>query len=211
MKTILAFGDSLTWGFVPGTRERYPRDVRWPKVLEAGFDGRVEVLENGLNARTTVHENPFRDYRAGTSVLPVLLEVHAPLDLVILALGSNDFHSNYGMSPLNVARGMRRLVQTVKTYQTEPGMPVPEVLVIAPPRIVKTDDPYYGNIFGNTHEIFDQLAPLYEQLAREEAAHFFNAATVASGTPIDGIHLSADDTVALGKALIDPVRTILSL
>lgn len=210
MKTVLAFGDSLTWGFVPGTRKRYPFDVRWPNVLQAGLGNGVQVLENALNARTTVHENQFRDYRSGLNVLPVLLEAHAPLDLVILALGSNDFHSNYAMSPLNVSRGMRRLVQLVKTYATEPDMPVPQVLVISPPTIVQTDDPYYGGIFEDTHKVIDQLASLYKKLAEDEGAHFFDAASVASGTPIDGIHLTPEDTIAIGKALIKPVQSILS-
>jgi len=211
MKTVLAFGDSLTWGFIPGTRARYPFETRWPNVLQAGLGAGVQVLENALNARTTVHENPFRDYRSGLSVLPVLLEAHAPLDLVILALGSNDFHSNYGLSPVHVARGMRRLVQLVKTYATEPGMPVPEVLVVSPPKIVKTDDPYFRGLFANAYQVCHQLAPLYQQLANEEGVHFFDAATVASGAPTDGIHLSAEDTIAIGKALIKPVQSILSL
>lgn len=211
MKTVLAFGDSLTWGFIPGTRARYPRDVRWPTVLENGLGGKAQVLENALNARTTVHDNPFRHYRSGLDVLPVLLEAHAPLDLVILALGSNDFHSNYGLSPFDVSRGMRRLVQTVKNYITEPDMPEPEVLVVSPPKIIKTDDPYYGSIFGETYKVFHELAPLYATLAKEEGAHFFNAGDIASGTPLDGIHLTAEDTIKIGQALIDPVKSILSL
>ena len=211
MKTVLAFGDSIMWGFIPGTRERYPRDVRWPRVLQKGIGDQVEILDNALNARTTVHDNPFRDYRRGLDILPSLLEAHAPLDLVILALGSNDLHSNYGLDPFNVARGMRRLVQTVKTYATEPNMPVPEVLVISPTRIIPTEDPYYGPIFGDAHKIFDQVAPLYQKLAEEEGAHFFDAATIASGSPRDGIHLTAEDTIKIGEALVDPVKTILSL
>lgn len=211
MKTVLAFGDSLTWGFIPGTRNRYPREVRWPKVLEKGLGGKAEVLDNGLNARTSVHENPYRDYRKGLDILPSLLESHAPLDLVILMLGSNDFHSNYGLKPFDVARGMRRMVQTVKTYMTEPEMPVPEVLVISPPKIIKTEDPYYSQIFGDTYKIFGELAPLYKTLAEEEGAHFFNAAEIATAEPRDGIHLSAESTIAIGKALIDPVRNILAL
>jgi len=211
MKTVLAFGDSLMWGFIPGTRQRYPRDVRWPTVLENGLEGKARILDNALNARTTVHDNPFRDYRSGLSVLPVLPEAHAPLDLVILALGSNDFHSNYGLSAFDVSRGMRRLVQTVKGYHTEPDMPVPEILVMAPTKIIPTDDPYYGPIFGDTHKRFDELAPLYEKLAAEEGAHFFNAADIASGTPLDGIHLSAEDTIKIGEALVDPVKKILSI
>ncbi|MEM8797881.1 MAG: SGNH/GDSL hydrolase family protein [Pseudomonadota bacterium] len=211
MKTVLAFGDSLTWGLIPGTRARYPRDVRWPKVLEARLGGKVEVIENGLNARTSVHENPFRDYRRGLDILPSLLEAHAPLDLLILMLGSNDFHSNLGLDPENVARGMRRLVQFTKTYVTEPDMPLPEILIVAPPKIVPTNDSYYGPLFGETHALHHRLAPLYQVAAQEEGAHFFDAATVASGDPLDGIHLSADATIKIGEALVTPVSKILSL
>lgn len=211
MKSVLAFGDSLMWGFIPGTRQRYPREIRWPRVLEAGLEGKADVLDNALNARSTVHDSPFRDYRNGADILPVLLEAHAPLDLVILALGTNDFHANYGMSPFNVMRGMRRLVQLVKTYVTEPDMPIPEILVISPPAIVPTDDPYYDPIFENTYEVFPQLAPLYKSMTDEESIHFFDAATIVSGTPVDGIHLTSDSTIKLGKALINPVKSILSL
>ena len=31
---IFVYGDSLTWGIVPNTRERFPFDVRWPGVME---------------------------------------------------------------------------------------------------------------------------------------------------------------------------------
>ena len=41
MKNILAFGDSLTWGFIAGTWERHPFDVRWPNVLAAGLHGKA--------------------------------------------------------------------------------------------------------------------------------------------------------------------------
>ena len=32
-KNILCFGDSNTWGYIPGTGERYAPEVRWPGGL----------------------------------------------------------------------------------------------------------------------------------------------------------------------------------
>ena len=35
MKTVVCFGDSNTWGYVPGSGgERFPREVRWPVQLQ---------------------------------------------------------------------------------------------------------------------------------------------------------------------------------
>ena len=45
MKNILAFGDSLTWGYVAGLRERHPFEVRWPSVLANGLGGAARVIE----------------------------------------------------------------------------------------------------------------------------------------------------------------------
>ena len=39
MKTVLAYGDSLTWGADPVTTLRHPYEDLWPSVLEAGLSG----------------------------------------------------------------------------------------------------------------------------------------------------------------------------
>ena len=91
MKNILAFGDSLTWGFIAGSFERHPFDVRWPNVLAAGLHGKARVIEEGHNGRTTVFDDPTTlDDRNGAKALPMLLSTHTPLDLVIIMLGTND-------------------------------------------------------------------------------------------------------------------------
>ena len=37
---VLCFGDSNTWGYIPGTGGRYASDVRWTGVLKqlTGFE-----------------------------------------------------------------------------------------------------------------------------------------------------------------------------
>ena len=77
MKNILAFGDSLTWGFIAGTWERHPFDVRWPNVLAAGLGGKARVIEEGHNGRTTVFVDPTTgDDLNGARILPLLLSTH---------------------------------------------------------------------------------------------------------------------------------------
>ena len=106
MKHLLCFGDSNTWGYVPGSGQRFPLEVRWPGVLQARLDNDYRIIEEGLNGRTTIHEDPERDGRNGRLFLGPLLESHAPLDLLILMLGSNDLMPCYASIAADVAAGV---------------------------------------------------------------------------------------------------------
>ena len=91
MKTILAFGDSLTWGADPASGGRHPIDDQWPVALDATLGAGFRVIAEGLNGRTTCyddHSGPCD--RNGTRALPVCLASHSPLDLVVIMLGTND-------------------------------------------------------------------------------------------------------------------------
>ena len=61
MKTILCYGDSLTWGYSAVGPSRHAYEDRWPSVLQAELGGGVRVIAEGLNGRTTA----FDDHLAG--------------------------------------------------------------------------------------------------------------------------------------------------
>ena len=111
MKTILCFGDSNTWGFIPESitapfPARHPHDVRWTGILARELGPNLRVIEEGQNGRTTVHDDPFAAARNGKLVLPAILESHKPLDLVVLMLGTNDLKNVFGVSPGEIAMGV---------------------------------------------------------------------------------------------------------
>ncbi|NBT63057.1 MAG: G-D-S-L family lipolytic protein, partial [Planctomycetia bacterium] len=54
MKNILCFGDSNTWGYVPGIGNRYPKQIRWTGILQNLLGNSSFIIEEGLNGRTTV-------------------------------------------------------------------------------------------------------------------------------------------------------------
>ena len=110
MKQILVYGDSLTWGIIPGTRRRLPFTQRWPAVLEAGlFEAGhpVRVIEDCLNGRRTVWDDPFKPGRNGLAGIEQRIEVNSPLSLVILMLGTNDFQSMHQTMPRTRLRALR--------------------------------------------------------------------------------------------------------
>jgi lysophospholipase L1-like esterase len=211
-RTILAFGDSLTWGYVAGAATRHPFAVRWPNVLAAKLGPEVRVIEEGHNGRLTVHDDPtVNECRNGAVALPILLASHHPLDLVIIMLGSNDLKWAMRQRAFDAARGVARLVEITRRHMYTPGESVPEVLIVAPPALVETDDAYFDHLF--THAIAESrlFGKWYAETARELGCHFFDAASVAVADPVDGIHLDAANTIRIGEALAAPVRSILKL
>ena len=69
MRTILCYGDSNTWGYDPVTGERLGREERWPGVLARELGDGYAVIEEGLNGRTTVWDDPIDPYRNGREYL----------------------------------------------------------------------------------------------------------------------------------------------
>ena len=85
---ILCFGDSLTWGWIAtpegAPTTRYPYSERWTGVMAAALGSGYEIIEEGLNARTTSIDDPVDPRLNGAAYLPTALASHLPLDLVIL-------------------------------------------------------------------------------------------------------------------------------
>ena len=74
MKTILCYGDSLTWGYDAESLARHALEDRWPSVLQAALGGGVDVIAEGLNGRTTAFDDHLADDdRNGARLLPTLL------------------------------------------------------------------------------------------------------------------------------------------
>lgn len=210
MKTVLAFGDSLTWGFEAGTWLRHPFAARWPNALAAGLDGMARVIEEGLNGRTTAYDDPTDVANLnGASALPMLLKTHQPLDLVIMMLGTNDLKFAGRCRAFDATLGMQRLIEVVHTFPFNDNYARPQVLVMSPPVLVETSDEWFDELWGHAREESRKLAPQFRTLAQQNGVHFFDAGNVAHADPTDGGHLDAANTRALGEALVPVVKSIL--
>jgi lysophospholipase L1-like esterase len=63
--------------------------------------------------------------------------------------------------------------------------------------------------FGDSREKSGQLARLYAIVAEDHGAAFFDAGSVASVHPDDGVHLDAAACASLGAAMAEQVRRLL--
>lgn len=215
MKSILCYGDSLTYGAnpIPGA-PRHEFADRWPGALEARLAGKVRVFPEGLGGRTTVFDDWMTGAdRNGARILPTLLRSHGPLDMVIIMLGTNDLKPFLGRTALEASNGARRLIQIVRGFSVEERQAEPKIILMAPPQISDTQHPEMLFHFGGQAGI-DQsrhFAKWYRQRAEEEGVAFFDAGTVAKPHPADGVHLDAASTRAIGEALAPLVTELLGL
>ncbi len=201
----------MSWGIVPLTRERFPYESRWPGVMDntlRSLSREVHVIEDCLNGRRTVWEDPFKAGRNGLTGLAQRMEVHSPLALVILMLGTNDFQSMHPHNAWHSAQGIGALVKAIREAPIEPGMPIPEILVIAPPPTQNPQGPLAPK-FKDAETKCIGLADAFREVTTALRCHFFDASTVTSSSRVDGIHLDEDQHLALGRAIAGIVRPIL--
>lgn len=211
-KAVLCYGDSLTWGYDPEAIGRHAYEHRWPSVLQKALGDRVRIIAEGLNGRTTAFDDHLADCdRNGARVLPTILQTHAPLDLVIIMLGSNDMKPVVAGSAFAACQGIARLVRLIRNHIWPFEFDGPDILIVAPPMLCETANaPFAASYAGGVAESA-KLATLYRDLADELGCGFFDGSSVAKTTPLDGVHMDAENTRALGRGLEPIVRMMLGL
>ena len=206
MKQILCFGDSNTFGYIPGNGQRYPWGVRWTSILneKLGLEN-YRVIEEGLCGRTTIFEDPLRGGRRGVDILPTVLETHAPLDLVVLMLGTNDCKSVYGATAEIIGKGISNLIAQIRAYAK-----TSKILLISPIHLgeqvwKKEYDPEFSPA---SIEVSKGLAGVYQRIARKEQADFLDASVYAGPSSIDQEHLTEEGHRLLAGAILQKIREI---
>jgi lysophospholipase L1-like esterase len=204
MKIILCFGDSNTWGYDPATKNRYPRDIRWPGVLRTELGAGYEIIEEGLNGRTTVLDDPIEPYRNGKDYLIPCLLTHQPIHMVTIMLGTNDLKQRFSLSAYDIAQGAGQLVRLVQNSECGVDGNRPQLLLIAPPPVSTLTE--FADMFAGAREKSLQLADHYRNVAQEYSCEFLDAAKVIKSSVVDGIHFDMAEHIKLGHAVAEQIK-----
>jgi len=223
MKTILCFGDSNTWGYIPEKdraeseiAERYPLGVRWPGMLQTLLGSEYYVVEDGLSGRTTAFNDVIGKYRDGAKYLGECLTVNKPVDLLIMMLGSNDTKRRFLVSSQGIAKGIEKLIRVARSGGVTrssgfgPGGGQPKILIISPVRIREEIlDSFLKLEFDqNSIQKSQELAELYFNIARRRHCYYMNAAVYAEASEIDGLHIDAENHRKIAEAVAVKVLEI---
>lgn len=206
---IVVYGDSMSWGIIPGTRDRLPPNKRWTGVLQTLLGGDYKVIEECLNGRTTQYEDVNRPARNGLKHIQMFLESHSPIDLVIVMLGVNDFQDIIGVSSNESALGLKALINEIQSLSPEPMKKPARVLVIVPPEIKEPfglmAEKFSGYERGEDSEL--QYLSALDGLN----IHTLEASKYITLSKVDGIHLDEPEHFILGQIVAKNVIEIGSM
>jgi lysophospholipase L1-like esterase len=217
MKHILCFGDSNTWGWdaetydlKTGLVKRMPYEVRWPGLAQKLLGSEYRLIENGMNGRTLMNEDPYSPRRLGVASLEETVETNAPLDLIVLALGVNELKHMFNLSAGMIAKGLEKLV--IIAQQRYYAYPAPKVLIVSPaPVRPDIEKRLFGFNFGPlAYEKSLEFSKLYGHVAERYGCGYLDGASLnLTLNDLDGLHYNREDHAKLGKAIAEKIREML--
>jgi len=221
-KTILIYGDSNTWGYDPecSTRSataRFNYYSRWTTICQETLGNEYRIVVEALNGRTTIYDDRIGDegeYNCnGRTALPEVLHSQKPLDMVIIALGTNDLKEKSEASPHDIAGGVEILLKDVKKM-TDLGniSPVdqqtllpPKLMVVGPPILQVTPTSQLWGFPDDVDVRSQKVNDLLSILCEEYRIPFVNITSITKVSSVDGVHFRLEDQEPLGKLMAEKI------
>lgn len=204
MIRILCYGDSNTYGYIPGRGGRYDCHTRWTGRLQDLLGSGYQIVEEGLCGRTTIFDDRTESGRNGLDRIRDAVEQNQPLDVLIIMLGSNDCKAQFGASAKEISAGLEQLLEKAGNHE-EFGF---HVLLIAPAAMTeRVMHSGFGSEFDRRSvEVSKELAQEYEVLARKRGCDFLDGSKMTRVSETDGLHLDAEGHRRLAEAVGDWVK-----
>ena len=206
---ILCYGDSNTWGYISGTDHlRYGENERWTKILSRKLGDNFEIIEEGLNSRTLISNDPRpgKEGKNGYQYLIPCLDTHDPIDLVIIMLGTNELKKSYNRSIEEIGEIFEKyFVKTILNKKSQIEDKYPKLLIIAPP---VADDDGNGKYEGALEKSL-RFNEIYSKIARSNGCYFIDNEQLNTGP--DKIHLTKDSHEILTNKLYSKIVDIFNI
>ena len=206
-KSVLCFGDSHTWGYIPLHGGRYEHDMRWTTLLENQLPGNWRVINEGLPGRTTGFHESLHNPHSGLGYFLPCLEKHQP-DVVVIMLGTNDLQSQFGLTAHDIASGAGELVKYAQYFANHNPTKARAILLVCPTPIDEIGFAAHG--FTGAKEKSHQFDDHYHTKAEELGCYYFNAGSIVKACASEGVHWPADQLPLFADALYQRIRTIIA-
>lgn len=142
MKKVLCYGDSNTWGQAE-FNGRIADEKQWPNILQAGLPD-YKVVQEGLGGRIAGDYDSNRPYRNGKTAYEVVFRSANPIDIVIIALGTNDLKLGYNRTAEQIVDDLLWYAQESNRLSDKFGRTHPRMIYLLPANFVVSDY-YNGN------------------------------------------------------------------
>ncbi len=208
MKQILCFGDSNTYGLIPGIQGRYEWGTRWSSILDECVRKKgYRVIEEGLCGRTTIFDDRYRKGRKGTELLPILLEAHSPIEIVVLMLGTNDCKTAYGATPERIGEGIEELINQIHNYN-----PAIRILLVSPIALGDKvwEEGYDVEFDKNSVSVSKELPRVYKSISKRRGIEFLAASDYAKPSSTDQEHMDAENHKQFARGISDKIESMIT-
>jgi lysophospholipase L1-like esterase len=212
---ILAFGDSNTWGWIPdGSGTRYPAAERWTGVLQDELGSKYTVIGDGLVARRTNLDGMTAGlvdgvFLNGAKTLPAAIARNAPVDQVIIFLGTNDLQAGGERSAQEISEAVGELAQLVTQSENllYANYPAPDVMVVVPPALGDLSNSPLKGLFQVGHAESQKLSAAFRSLEADDLLELIDGKLLfPEGIGPDGIHLNQKGHRTLGLAISRKIK-----
>ncbi len=196
MKTILCFGDSNTFGYNPLDGSRYDENSRWSRILKNKLSENFEIIEEGLNNRTGFVDNKDGFFHSSQRCFSKILNSYKNIDILILAIGTNDLQFLYDVNFKTIERGLEYLTLEAKEKCKN--------IIIVPPVILNKNV-----LSGNFSHQFDitsiekskKVSRIYKKICNVYQCKYFDFNNLAEPSDADGLHYTKEGHEKIAEEL----------
>lgn len=185
MKRIICFGDSNTYGYIPITCGRYPKEIRWTGLLQKkARDTSVDIIEEGLCGRTAGFVDDELPNRNGAYALPQLLTKYNDIYGIIIMLGTNDLKTKYNATTKQIANNIDSLINQVKSFDNHI-----KIMVVSPIFLEKGISKTDSDFTEERALVSIKLKSEIENIAIKQHCVYMAASDFAKAGATDNEHL----------------------
>lgn len=144
MRRVLIYGDSNVWGDYFYGNQRAA--VRWADIVSNKLGDQYQVIQSGLNGRVAGDFDSDKPHKNGRSLFYGVWRSAAPVDVIIIALGTNDLQARYHRGIDQIASDLLWYTNRIQADYVDPDNAkyfvddkMPKIIYLLPPNIKRQD------------------------------------------------------------------------
>lgn len=203
MKKILCYGDSNTFGYNPVDASRFDEETRWTSLLQKELGSEFEIIEEGGCDRTGFVDNDKGFLFSVQRHFPKILSKMKDIDIIILAVGTNDLQFKYDISFKTIENGLEKLIILAKNSAKR--------IILIPPVVLS------GNVLDGAFNFqFDstsiskskKVGRIYRKLSNVYGLDLFDINDFVNPSDVDGLHYDANGHKTISEKLNTFIKSI---
>ena len=203
MKKILCYGDSNTFGYNPVDGSRFDEKTRWTALLQENLGSDFEIIEEGACDRTGIADNDKGFLYSAQRHFPKMITKTKNVDLLILAIGTNDLQFKYDLTVHQFENGLEKLIVTAKNNVRR--------IILIPPVILHENvlEGFFKFQFDETSvSKSKKIGKIYRKLSNIYGLDYFDLNDFVKPSNADGLHYDSEGHKIISTKLSDYIKGI---